>query len=63
MNDAPPSPKDFLYEISPLHFSMIFRHMARPRPVPELFVVKFGVNRRLRFSSVTPGPLSSNVMS
>ena len=48
---------------SPSHFSMIFRHMARPRPVPELFVVKFGVKSLSRFSSVTPGPLSSTTMS
>ena len=44
MNEAPPSPNDLRYVISPSHFSIILRHIASPRPVPPLLVVKFGVN-------------------
>ena len=54
---------DLLYEISPPQRSRILRQMARPSPVPLLFVVKFGVNSLFRFSSLMPGPLSSTTIS
>ena len=42
---------------------MMFLQMARPRPVPLLLVVKFGVKRRALFSSLIPGPLSYTTIS
>src|SRR5688500_920192 len=45
-------------DIEPPKASTMFLQMARPKPVPDDLVVKFGTNTRSASSAVMPLPLS-----
>src|ERR1019366_4320459 len=51
-------PSSVSNQIFPFNFSTIPLHIASPRPVPDVFVVKFGIKILLYISEDIPFPLS-----